>query len=83
MVVTELADHGISERWAILNPLLPIVVTFQRVLYNPPASDHILPPHPLTWYLSHLTLIGILSLVLMYFALKLFGRLEDNFAEEI
>jgi ABC-type polysaccharide/polyol phosphate export permease len=82
-IVDELTAHGISERVASLNPLLPIVVSFQRVLYNPPDSDQILPAHPLTWYLSHLAVVSVISLVLLYFALVIFGRLEDNFAEEI
>ncbi len=82
---------GPSREWvASLNPILIVIITFQRTLYNPnyklgPTNDeyNVLPPHPYSWYLSHLAVTGVGSLVLLYFALRLFSRLEDNFAEEI
>ena len=43
----------------------------------------VLPLHPWTWYVTHLAIAGAASLVLLYGALALFSRLEDNFAEEI
>ncbi|MCU1351201.1 MAG: type transporter [Acidimicrobiales bacterium] len=46
-------------------------------------SHRVLPDHPLSWFLSHLAVVGIGSLVLLYLSLVLFTRLEDNFAEEI
>jgi ABC-2 type transport system permease protein len=88
----------LGPRWewlASLNPILPIVVTFQRVIYNPTfgpgcktlTSDSpctaALPDHGLGWYLTHLGAVGLFSLVLLYGSLRLFSRLEDNFAEEI
>ena len=42
-----------------------------------------LPDHDLNWYLAHLAIVGVGALVLLYLALRLFSRLEDNFAEEI
>lgn len=99
---------GPSREWmASLNPVIPIVLTFQRVLYNPddttfgwytnggsqartfdptgeraqdvPALIH----HPLDWYLSRLGLVGLFAIVMLLGALWLFGRLEDDMAEEI
>jgi hypothetical protein len=59
-------------------------MTFQRGLYNPEAEDKILPPNAgIGWYLRNLSIIGGFSVVLLFFGLWLFGRLEDNFAEEI
>lgn len=98
------------EWWASLNPVIPIVLTFQRVLYNPeganfgwytnppsdgtPATfdvegkipDTVAPAliyHPLGWYLTRLTIVGVFSVALFFGALWLFGRLEDDMAEEI
>ncbi len=99
---------GPSREWmASLNPVIPIVLTFQRVLYNPddstfgwytnggsggphfdttgkhaqdvPALIH----HPVDWYLSRLGVVGLVSIGLLLAALWLFGRLEDDMAEEI
>ena len=63
-----------------------------RFLYNPaePTPEQLadpvsmtLPPHDMGWYASHLAVTGLVSLLLLYGALALFSRLEDNFAEEI
>jgi ABC-2 type transport system permease protein len=100
---------GPSREWmASLNPVIPIVLTFQRVLYNPddttfgwytnggsggsrfdpqdvlgtqdvPALIH----HPLSWYLTRLGIVGLVAFGLLLGALWLFGRLEDDMAEEI
>jgi ABC-type polysaccharide/polyol phosphate export permease len=38
-VAKKLAEHGLT--WAFfLNPLTPLVMTFQRVLYNPTTYKH-------------------------------------------
>lgn len=102
---TIVAKLGPAREWmASLNPFLPIVLTFQRVLYNPTEAEQggttvaknvtgsptniskgtrVLPNHDLNWYSTRLFLVGAASLVLLYFALALFSRLEGNFAEEI
>jgi ABC-2 type transport system permease protein len=70
--------------WVVLlNPIIPIVTAFQRVLYNPPDDANILPDAPVSWYLRNLAFVGIGSVVLLFVALWIFGRLEDDFAEEI
>ena len=48
-----------------------------------PAYIPILPPHTMGWYAAALAIVGLVSLGLLFVALWLFGRLEDNFAEEI
>ena len=82
-----------GELIAALNPVLTVVITFQKTLYNPadptpaeladPNFIPALPPHGPGWYASHLGVTGLVSLVMLYGALALFSRLEDNFAEEI
>ena len=92
----------------IRDRVIPIVLTFQRVLYNPEDTTFgwygtggrngstfdpdnrvpdELPPalihHELSWYMSRLALVGLFSIVLLLAALWLFGRLEDDMAEEI
>ena len=77
-----------------MNPLTPVVTTFQRVLYhtwvfNSPQkmggflSDGAVPAHSVWGYASMLGVVLAGSLVLLWFALVLFGRLEDNFGQEI
>ncbi|WCO65819.1 ABC transporter permease [Iamia majanohamensis] len=102
---------GPGREWmASLNPVIPIVTTFQRVLYNPepvnfgwyinqpsdgsmsgtdPANvvpDITAPAlitHPLSWYITRLSVVGVVAIALLLGALWLFGRLEDDMAEEI
>jgi ABC-2 type transport system permease protein len=79
----------------LLNPLTPVVITFQRVIYNRTevvarskagvvSRIHVLPPHAnWLWYTRNLGIVIAISAVLLLGALAIFGRLEDNFAEEI
>jgi ABC-2 type transport system permease protein len=82
------ADRLEGREWiAHLNPMITVVVSFQRTLYNPDFSIETeaatMPDHSMAWFLTHLGIgIGV-SMVLLYGALRLFSRLEDNFAEEI
>jgi ABC-2 type transport system permease protein len=76
-----------------LNPMTPLVMSFQRALYGHPTTYattkgvtttyYVLP----TWgYSTYLLLdLGVLaaSVVLFVVALAVFGRLEGNFAEEL
>jgi ABC-2 type transport system permease protein len=74
-----------------LNPVTPIVLAFQRALYGKTSPRgkgglpvHILPDHAgLWWYTWQLLLVLTFSVVLFCVALKVFGRLEGNFAEEL
>lgn len=68
----------------LMNPMIPVVITFQRVIYNPSPSSNILPPGASGWwYARNLGIVGLASVVLLLASLWLFGRLEDNLAEEI
>jgi len=86
------ADKRPQYAWMYrLNPITPIVLTFQRAIYGklePPGADgnpiHILPVHVgQWWYLRQDLGVIAVSLVLFAVALKVFGRLEGNFAEEL
>ena len=94
LVQTKLVERwGAGSEWlAGLNPVLTIVITFQRTLYNPDYSGtsqsaineaNSLPYHPWTWYMTLLGGAFAVSVVLLFASLALFSRLEDNFAEEI
>lgn len=94
-----LADK-LAEKSSLLlvNPMLPIVLVFQRGIWNHTAtgptsggrlagaveSNGVLPPDAtLWWYLRNVLIIGAVAVGLLAGALWLFGRLEDNFAEEL
>jgi len=83
--------HGIG--WIyFLNPMTPLVMTFQRVLYNIPVGRLTRPPYAVTRFLptwpastyalADLAVLGV-ALVLFVLALVVFGRLEGNFAEDL
>ncbi len=74
--------HGAAEWIATANPVLLIVISFQKVIYNP-AKDVALIDHGQLWYLEHLAIWLAISIGMLYGALRIFSRLEDNFAEEI
>lgn len=86
------ADRLQENAWLYrLNPITPIVLTFQRALYNrtEPLSGAgqpiaILPTDAgITWYLFPLLVVIAVSIVLLGLAMRTFGRLEGNFAEEL
>jgi ABC-2 type transport system permease protein len=99
----DLASHMVGkDHWRawlyFLNPMTPIVMTFQRVLYNrpglvtmttkvakgaPPIKHQLLPGWPALTYVWADGLVLLVSLVLFYFAMVIFGRLAGNFAEEL
>ncbi len=76
----------------MLNPVTPIVMTFQRVLYATQSAPSTAPPHKIltllptwpvsTYLLLNLAVIGF-GCVLFLLAILVFGRLEGNFAEEL
>jgi len=91
-VAVHLKQHGITWLY-FLNPMTPLVMTFQRVLYNRPglvhltnppgATAYILPSWPATTYLWADAVVLAVGLVFFYVAMVVFGRLAGNFAEEL
>lgn len=75
--------------WFLLNPITPLVVLFQRVLYNTVEATAggqplpILPTGDLWWHLRNIGAVGVVSVVVAWVGLWVFGRLEGNFAEEL
>jgi ABC-2 type transport system permease protein len=87
-VAAKLAKYHIT--WVyFLNPMTPLVLSFQRVLYAnvtarlPGKGPFVLPRHGLLWYGALDVGVLVLGLVLFVLALVVFGRLEGNFAEEL
>ena len=91
------AAHGITWLY-FLNPMTPVVMTFQRVLYaktgevtltsvNPTTGLHnqaqLLPSWgALTYVWMDAAVLGV-GLVLFFVGMNVFGRLAGNFAEEL
>jgi ABC-2 type transport system permease protein len=87
-VEAKLGPHGLS--WIyLLNPVTPLVLVFQRCLYNKTSyivngvPTPILPLHGYLWYAVLVGIVLVLSLALFLVGLAVFGRLEGNFAEEL
>jgi ABC-2 type transport system permease protein len=73
----------------LVNPLAIVVLTFQRALYNRRvvhargATTALLPAHGYMWYVGVLCLVGAVSALLLVGAMRVFHRLEGDFAEEL
>jgi len=69
---------------ALLNPVTPIVLTFQRVLYGEFGKTPVIPADlTFGWYLRNLGIVTAGVLLLLVIALRVFSRLEGNLAEEL
>jgi len=85
------ADRLHGKQWIMfLNPMTAITLSFQRAIYNkvdakgPAGVIHILPAtSSVGWYLERLAFVGVFSILLLFVAMAVFGRLEGNFAEEL
>jgi ABC-2 type transport system permease protein len=74
-----------------LNPVTPIVMTFQRIFYNlghaVSTVSHkpipIMASYGIHWYVLCDLFVAGISVLLLLGALVVFGRLEGNFAEEL
>jgi ABC-2 type transport system permease protein len=91
-IATKLGPKGLT--WVyFLNPMTPLVLSFQRVLYAHPTTyataNGVTTPYNVlpTWGFGTYAVLDLgvlfLSLVLFVVALAVFGRLEGNFAEEL
>jgi ABC-2 type transport system permease protein len=73
----------------LLNPITPIVMTFQRAIYGKTQYTyqntvyHVLPNWGIGIYAAMLGIVLVVSIGLFLLALIVFGRLEGNFAEEL
>jgi ABC-2 type transport system permease protein len=85
----ELTDRGSPSGLTLLNPMVPIVISLQRGIWGDDSFvtggvvTQVLPDGSPLWYLRNLLVVGVVALVLLGVALKVFGRLESNFAEEL
>jgi ABC-2 type transport system permease protein len=86
----KLSEHPILKVIYWANPLTPLVLTFQHVLYRTQSAyvphvgvKQLLPNYPISWYLSSDLIVIAVSVVLFLLAMVVFGRLEGNFAEEL
>ncbi len=76
-----------------LNPMVPLVLSFQRCIYAHPTTYavvngvkmtyNVLPTKGMGWYVTLDLAVLVLALCLFLVALATFGRLEGNFAEEL
>ena len=87
-VEAKLGPRGLT--WIyLLNPMTPLVLAFQRCLYNKPivtingVLTPVLPQHGYLWYAVLVAAVLVFGVVLFLVALATFGRLEGNFAEEL
>jgi ABC-2 type transport system permease protein len=81
----KLQEHDLASSLILLNPIVSVVVALQRALYGQHLVDGE-PGLPVTgqwWYLRNLGILGAISLVLFVLVMRLFNRLEGNFAEEL
>lgn len=79
--------------WALLNPMTSIVITMQRAIWGSnlvtvqshgrPTQLPAVPDLSQWWYLRNLGIVLAVSVVLLLVAFRIFGRLEDDFAENI
>lgn len=92
------AGFPFGERFAMLNPMIPVVTTFQRVVYNPTnfsdqpevieSNFRLLlgpegDPHGSLWYLENLGVAAVFGIVFVYVGFKVFTRVEANLGEEL
>jgi ABC-2 type transport system permease protein len=83
-VSKKLAAHG----WGnlqLFNPMTPIVLAFQRAIYNKGPHGHtvVLPSNGFWWYLGLLGAVGLFALVLLLVTARIFRHLEGDFAEAL
>ncbi|HYD08693.1 MAG TPA: ABC transporter permease [Acidimicrobiales bacterium] len=82
----ELAGRGQSAMLTLLNPMSSIVLALQRALYGIETADdgtRILPVESSLWYLRNLGIVAAISVVLLLLAIRLFTKVEGDFAEEL
>jgi ABC-2 type transport system permease protein len=81
----KLQEHGFHSSLLLLNPMVSITTALQRALYGQRMVDGkaALPVCGQWWYLRNLGILGLVALTAFILAMRLFNRLEGNFAEEL
>jgi ABC-2 type transport system permease protein len=77
-------------RYALINPMTPIALAFQRGIYGKAVArgakghvQQVLVTGPISWYLRNLGFVALGALVLFVIAWNTFRRLESRLAEEL
>lgn len=91
LVASRLIDRfGPSgELLMLVNPLVPVVVTFQRIFYNPSTFDaeqqekFALMLRPTSWYLQNLAWSALVATVALVVGMRVFARMEQDFADRL
>ncbi|MEM9606569.1 MAG: ABC transporter permease [Actinomycetota bacterium] len=99
LVITQTEARSVPDWLYLLNPIVPLVMTFQRVLHNRVDFEQevrlrengpidiqitrILPDESFLWYVSANLVVIGIGVALIGAALHVFSRLEGNFAEEL
>ncbi len=82
-------DHRWLADLLLCDPLLPIVLVFQRVLYGfrpysiPGPPQYAIASFSGVFYAELLAMVLVASIALFLIAMVIFGRIEGNFAEEL
>ena len=70
-----------------MNPVTPIVLMFQRAIYTPHSNkvthQPLLPHWSYGGYVAYLGLSFAFGIVFLALAVRVFGKAEVNFAEEL
>jgi len=86
-LVERLGPNG--ELLMLINPLIPLVVTFQRIFYNPAAFEpeqqakFAMMLRPTSWYLQNLAWSGLVAVTLLIVGMRVFARMERDFADSL
>jgi len=90
MVADELVRRDLPEWLAMLNPFTPVVLVFQRVIYNPehelgtPAQASFdFMYRGVGWYVTHLAISAAVAGILLLIGVRVFGNIEADFGEEL
>lgn len=85
VVADKLTARGLPEWLMMVNPVVAITTAFQRGIYGTVRSGDtaILAPYGQWWYVRNLAVVGAFACVLFVIALRVFDRLQGNFAEEL
>jgi ABC-2 type transport system permease protein len=81
------SDRPSFWRFYLMNPMAPIVMSYQRALYsrvvNPADGTRILVDAPVAWYAQRLGYVALLALVILGAGWLLFRKLDGRLADEL